>query len=83
MGARAHPKANANATGQQPPFVPGEPAGGADRLGKGRWKLNWYVGYPPGLFDLQEDPDQVNARAFPDQTGARSVRGAYVAAGFG
>ena len=24
------------------------------------WKLNYYHGYQPELFDLQEDPDEVN-----------------------
>ena len=25
-----------------------------------RFKLNWYVGFPPELFDLQADPEELN-----------------------
>jgi choline-sulfatase len=32
---------------------------GAFMLKKGRWKLNHYVGYPPELFDLEEDPEEL------------------------
>ncbi len=32
---------------------------GAFMLRKGRWKLNWYVGFPPELFDLQNDPEEL------------------------
>ena len=28
-------------------------------LKKGRWKLNHYVGYPPELFDLNADPEEL------------------------
>jgi len=33
---------------------------GAFMLRKGRWKLNHYVGYPPELFDLETDPEELN-----------------------
>lgn len=33
---------------------------GAFMLRKGRFKLNWYVGFPPELFDLQDDPEEMN-----------------------
>ena len=29
---------------------------GAFMLRKGRWKLNWYIGFPAELFDLVNDP---------------------------
>ena len=32
---------------------------GAFMLRKGRWKLNWYVGFPPELFDLASDPEEL------------------------
>ena len=28
-------------------------------LRKGRWKLNHYIGFPPELFDLQNDPEEL------------------------
>ncbi|MEO0978834.1 MAG: sulfatase-like hydrolase/transferase [Pseudomonadota bacterium] len=33
---------------------------GAFMLRKGRWKLNWYVDFPPELFDLQSDPEELS-----------------------
>lgn len=38
---------------------------GAFMLRKGRWKLNWYVDFPPELFDLQSDPEELSDLA-PD-----------------
>ncbi|MEX0339238.1 MAG: sulfatase-like hydrolase/transferase [Arenibacterium sp.] len=38
---------------------------GAFMLRQGRWKLNWYVGFPPELFDLVIDPEEENDLA-PD-----------------
>lgn len=36
-------------------------------LRKGRWKFNYYVGYPPELFDLNADPEETtNLAADPD-----------------
>ena len=32
---------------------------GAFMLRKGRWKLHHYVGFPPELFDLTEDPEEM------------------------
>ena len=32
---------------------------GAFMLRKGRWKLNYYVGFPPELFDLESDPEEL------------------------
>ncbi len=32
---------------------------GAFMLRKGRWKLNWYVDFPPELFDLDADPQEL------------------------
>ncbi len=32
---------------------------GGFMLRKGRWKLNEYVGFPPELFDLDEDPEEL------------------------
>ena len=32
---------------------------GAFMLRKGRFKLNWYIGFPPELFDLQADPEEL------------------------
>ncbi|MDP5335996.1 MAG: sulfatase-like hydrolase/transferase [Paracoccaceae bacterium] len=32
---------------------------GAFMLRKGRWKLNWYIGFPPELFDLAADPEEL------------------------
>jgi len=32
---------------------------GGYMLRKGRWKLNVYVGFPPELFDLQDDPEEL------------------------
>ena len=32
---------------------------GAFMLRKGRWKLNYYVGFAPELFDLQADPEEL------------------------
>jgi len=31
---------------------------GAFMLRKGRWKLNWYVGFEPELFDMHADPEE-------------------------
>ena len=28
-------------------------------LRKGRWKLNYYVDFPPELFDLEKDPEEL------------------------
>lgn len=36
---------------------------GAFMLRKGRWKLIHYVGFEPELFDLQDDPEELNNRA--------------------
>lgn len=33
---------------------------GAFMLRQGRWKLNWYVGFPPELFDLEDDPEELH-----------------------
>lgn len=33
---------------------------GAFMLRKGRWKLNYYVDFPSELFDLTEDPEELN-----------------------
>ena len=33
---------------------------GAFMLRSGRWKYNYYVGFPPELFDLEEDPEEMN-----------------------
>ena len=33
---------------------------GAFMLRTGRWKYNFYVGFPPELFDLEEDPEEMN-----------------------
>lgn len=33
---------------------------GAFMLRKGRWKLHHYVGFPPELFDLTEDPEEMH-----------------------
>jgi choline-sulfatase len=32
-------------------------------LRKGRWKLIYYAGYAPQLFDLESDPDEAHDRA--------------------
>jgi choline-sulfatase len=32
---------------------------GAFMLRKGRWKLHYYVGFPPELFDLETDPEEM------------------------
>jgi len=32
---------------------------GAFMLRKGRWKYHYYVGFPPELFDLQDDPEEL------------------------
>lgn len=32
---------------------------GAFMLRKGKFKLNWYVGFPPELFDLDADPEEL------------------------
>jgi len=32
---------------------------GGFMLRKGRWKLNYYVGFPPELFDMQNDPEEL------------------------
>ncbi len=32
---------------------------GAFMLRRGRWKLNWYVGFAPELFDLVADPEEL------------------------
>ncbi len=32
---------------------------GAFMLRKGDWKLNWYVGFPPELFNLATDPEEL------------------------
>ncbi|MEX0337804.1 MAG: sulfatase-like hydrolase/transferase, partial [Arenibacterium sp.] len=32
---------------------------GAFMLRKDCWKLNWYVGFPPELFDLDKDPEEL------------------------
>ena len=32
---------------------------GAFMLRKGRFKLNWYIGFPPELFDLVDDPEEL------------------------
>ncbi|MCB1510770.1 MAG: sulfatase-like hydrolase/transferase [Hyphomicrobiaceae bacterium] len=32
---------------------------GAFMLKKGRWKLNTYIGFPPELFDLEADPEEM------------------------
>ncbi|MEM8979972.1 MAG: sulfatase-like hydrolase/transferase [Pseudomonadota bacterium] len=32
---------------------------GGFMLRKGRWKLNYYVGFEPELFDLEEDPEEL------------------------
>lgn len=40
---------------------------GAFMLKKGRWKLNHYVGFPPELYDLTTDPEElVNLAPNPD-----------------
>lgn len=31
---------------------------GAFMLTRGRWKLHYYVGYPPELFDIESDPEE-------------------------
>lgn len=36
---------------------------GGFMLRKGRWKLNYYVGMPPELFDLVDDPEELQDRA--------------------
>jgi len=36
---------------------------GGFMLRKGRWKLNYYVGFPPELFDLVADPEELTDRA--------------------
>ena len=33
---------------------------GAFMLRKGKWKYNHYVGFPPELFDLENDPEELN-----------------------
>ena len=33
---------------------------GGFMLRKGRWKFNYYVGFTPELFDLKEDPEELN-----------------------
>lgn len=33
---------------------------GGFMLRKGRWKLNWYVGFAPELFDLSADPEELH-----------------------
>ncbi len=33
---------------------------GAFMLKKGRWKFHHYVGFPPELFDMQEDPEELD-----------------------
>lgn len=32
---------------------------GGYMLRKGRWKFNYYIGFPPELFDLEEDPEEL------------------------
>ena len=32
---------------------------GAFMLRKGKWKLNWYVGFPPELFNMAKDPEEL------------------------
>ncbi len=40
---------------------------GAFMLRKGRWKLNYYVGFPSELFDMVDDPEElVNLAGHPD-----------------
>ena len=36
---------------------------GGFMLRRGRWKLNHYVGFPPELFDLDDDPEEMTDRA--------------------
>ncbi len=36
---------------------------GAFMLRRGRWKLIYYVGFEPELFDLQDDPEELTNRA--------------------
>ena len=36
---------------------------GAFMLKKGRWKYHHYVGFPPELFDLEDDPEETDNRA--------------------
>lgn len=43
---------------------------GAFMLRKGRWKYHYYVGYPPELFDLQQDPEELtDLGRDPDHSG--------------
>ncbi|MEL6521455.1 MAG: sulfatase/phosphatase domain-containing protein, partial [Pseudomonadota bacterium] len=43
---------------------------GAFMLRKGRWKLIHYVGFPDELFDLENDPEELESRAHdPDCRG--------------
>ena len=37
---------------------------GGFMLRKGRWKLNYYVGFPPELFDLANDPEELSDLAY-------------------
>lgn len=45
---------------------------GAFMIRKGRWKYNHYVGFPPELFDLENDPDElVDLGQDPSHAGIR------------
>ena len=44
----------------------GSPSG-AFMLRQGRYKLHYYVGYAPELFDIVDDPEAIDARAKADQ----------------
>ena len=46
---------------------------GAYMLRKGRWKLNYYVGFRPELFDLAADPEELTDLA-PDPAHSKTLR---------
>lgn len=47
---------------------------GAFMLRSGRWKYNFYVGFPPELFDLDEDPEEMNDLGRDQACGAVRAR---------
>ncbi len=62
-GRSLHAIAAASDDPNRPQFSEYHAAGavsGAFMLRKGRWKLNYYVGFPAELFDLHDDPEELS-----------------------